>query len=107
MPTLYEKYRPRKLSEVMAQTRVCEMLQARIDRGALGGNAYLITGASGTGKTTLAHIIAREIADDSTFQSLTQSTPRRRKLETSKTPGGIGAWARNPAAPGLSTKSTP
>jgi len=60
---LYEKYRPATLEDVIAQPKVCARLRGMIERGALAGNAFLISGASGTGKTTLAHIIAREVAD--------------------------------------------
>lgn len=60
---LFQKYRPATLEEVIAQPKVCARLRAMADRNAIGGNAFLLSGASGTGKTTLAHIIAREVAD--------------------------------------------
>ena len=60
---LYQKYRPATLEEVIAQPKVCKRIARMIERGSLAGNCYLLTGASGTGKTTLAQIIAREVAD--------------------------------------------
>jgi len=47
---LFQKYRP-------AQPKVCARLRSMIERNAIAGNAFLITGQSGTGK------IAREVAD--------------------------------------------
>lgn len=54
----YRKYRPQKFSEVVGQEHVVQTL-----RGALLGNqlahAYLFTGPRGTGKTTLARLLAK------------------------------------------------
>lgn len=60
---LFEKYRPSCLAEVVGQDKAIATVERLINRGALGGNAYLITGASGTGKTTLARIISNAIAE--------------------------------------------
>jgi replication-associated recombination protein RarA len=60
---LDEKYRPTKLAEVIGQekvTRRIELLQSR----QWGGRAYWLSGGSGTGKTSVARIIARTGADD-------------------------------------------
>lgn len=58
---LYEKYRPNSFDKVIGQDKIVKTLQ-RLD--GFGGRAFWIAGASGTGKTTLARIIARTIADD-------------------------------------------
>jgi replication-associated recombination protein RarA len=60
---LDEKYRPHTLADVIGQskaTKRIELLQAR----SWGGRAYWLAGGSGTGKTTIARIIANLGADD-------------------------------------------
>ena len=59
---LYEKYRPQSLDEVIGQDKALKRLRALFARG-IGGKAFWISGATGTGKTTLARIIAAELAD--------------------------------------------
>ncbi len=54
---LYRKYRPTSLDQVIGQPQVTEILQASLDRGAFA-HAYLFTGQRGTGKTTVARILA-------------------------------------------------
>jgi replication-associated recombination protein RarA len=61
---LFERYRPQSFDEVVGQDKAVKMLRSFQERGCLGGRAYWITGASGTGKTTLARIIANQLADD-------------------------------------------
>lgn len=63
MNTLHEQYRPQTFAEVAGQPKAVAAIQSLINRG-WGGRAWWITGASGTGKTTLAWIIARHGADD-------------------------------------------
>lgn len=60
---LYEKYRPKTLDDVLGQTKAVKVIKRLIQNGA-GGRCFWISGASGTGKTTLAKIIANNIADD-------------------------------------------
>ncbi len=60
---LYERYRPKTLSEVVGQDKACKTIDRMIQNGA-GGRAFWISGISGSGKTTLARIIADSIADD-------------------------------------------
>lgn len=64
--SLFEKYRPRKFSEVVGQDRAIQALDViRKRTGGLGGNAYFIAGKPGTGKTTIARLIAQEVAGHS------------------------------------------
>ncbi len=60
---LYEKYRPTSLGDVLGQDRAVTRIRRMLDTG-IGGRAFWLFGASGTGKTTLGRIIARSIADD-------------------------------------------
>jgi len=61
---LYEKYRPTTFDDVLGQTKAVQTIQKHLDRWGWGGQAYWISGASGTGKTTLARIIAAQGADE-------------------------------------------
>ena len=60
---LFEQYRPKALDDVLGQPKAVKTIERLIERG-IGGRALWISGASGTGKTTLAKIIAGSIADD-------------------------------------------
>lgn len=59
---LYEQHRPKTLADVLGQSKAVSTIQRLIERG-MGGRALWISGASGTGKTTLARIVADSIAD--------------------------------------------
>lgn len=58
---LYEKYRPDCFEGVIGQDKAVKAL--RQVKG-YGGRAFWLSGMSGTGKTTLARIVAHSIADD-------------------------------------------
>jgi len=60
---LFEQYRPKALEDVLGQDKAVKTIKRLIERG-IGGRALWISGASGTGKTTIAKIIANSIADD-------------------------------------------
>jgi DNA polymerase-3 subunit gamma/tau len=63
MQTLFEKYRPMSFDEVLGQDAAIHRVKRVLGRG-WGGRAWWISGASGTGKTTIARIIASDGADD-------------------------------------------
>jgi replication-associated recombination protein RarA len=69
MPALYEKWRPKDWSQVVGQDAAVAKLQAMKQRTGFGGQVFYITGQSGQGKTTLAKLIAADVADPiSTFE---------------------------------------
>lgn len=57
---LYRKYRPTSLDQVIGQTQVTEVLAAEARTNSFA-HAYLFTGQRGTGKTTVARILAHLI----------------------------------------------
>ena len=59
---LYEKYRPDNWDQVVGQDKVVDQIEQLRQRG-LAGRAYWISGQSGTGKTTIARLLAAEVAD--------------------------------------------
>lgn len=60
--SLTEQYRPRCWEDVVGQDKAIARVRALANRG-LNGRAYWISGASGTGKTTIAKLLADEVAD--------------------------------------------
>lgn len=88
---LYEKYRPQDWEEVIGQQKAVNKLKTVGKRG-LGGRSFWISGQSGTGKTTLALLLAREVAEDMNIQELDASelTPAKlRKIEDRQSLAGM------------------
>ena len=75
---LFEQYRPGIWAEVVGQDKAVQKIQILKARG-LGGRAFFVTGQSGTGKSTIARLIAGEIADALNIHELDASeiTPAR------------------------------
>lgn len=57
---LYRKYRPQKFSEVLGQDHIVKVLESSIKLGHIA-HAYIFSGSRGTGKTSIARILAKEI----------------------------------------------
>jgi len=57
---LYRKYRPTNFDEVVGQEHVVKTIKNAIKRGKVA-HAYLFSGPRGTGKTTVARILAKTI----------------------------------------------
>jgi len=57
---IYRKYRPQVFSEVMGQSHVVRTLTSAISSGKIS-HAYLFAGSRGTGKTTIARLLAKAI----------------------------------------------
>lgn len=60
--TLAEKYRPATFQQVIGQDKALAVIQ-RLAQGSLASRAFWFTGKSGTGKTTIARIMAGVVAD--------------------------------------------
>ncbi len=60
MAVLYRDYRPKKFSEVINQENIKTTLQKAVASGFFA-HAYLFTGPRGTGKTSIARIMARAV----------------------------------------------
>jgi DNA polymerase-3 subunit gamma/tau len=58
--TLYRAYRPSTFAEVRGQEHIVKVLEAEIKNKKIA-HAYLFSGGRGTGKTTAARILAREL----------------------------------------------
>jgi DNA polymerase III subunit gamma/tau len=56
-PSLYRRHRPRTFDEVVGQTHVVRTLRNAVERGKVH-HAYLFVGSRGTGKTSMAKILA-------------------------------------------------
>ena len=57
---LYRKHRPKKLTEVVGQEHITTALDNALKSGKIA-HAYLFTGPRGTGKTSVARILAHEV----------------------------------------------
>ena len=61
---LYEKYRPKTLADFVGQDKIKKQISHLLRRDEWDRDALLITGPSGTGKTSLGWIIAEHVADE-------------------------------------------
>ncbi len=90
---LAQKYAPKAWSEVVGQDNAVNRLAALGKRG-FAGRAFWITGASGTGKTTIAKLLAGEIADPFCTTEIDAgdlTAERLRSIEREQSMYGFGA----------------
>lgn len=66
---LYRTYRPSSFKEVRGQEQVVSVLEAAVKKGELA-HAYLFAGGRGTGKTSMARLLARAVgtADEDVYE---------------------------------------
>ena len=89
---LHEQHRPCQWSDVVGQDKVIAKVKRLAARG-LAGRSLWISGQSGTGKTTIARLIAAEVADDLHIEEIdaTDLTPAQlREIERNQQTRGFG-----------------
>src|SRR5262245_4181924 len=91
---LTEKYRPATWSDVVGQDKVVGRLRQLADRGALSGRAYWFSGQSGTGKTTIARLIASDVADEFFIQEVDAAGLTVAQLRDLEREMNISAWGK-------------
>lgn len=94
-----EKYQPTDFDGVIGQDKALKVLGRFANNGGFGGNAFYITGNSGTGKSTIAAIIADKQASkwtttETTGRELTVNDLKRFADNYAKGPALTGdGWA--------------
>ena len=58
--TIYRRFRPETFDNILGQSHVVKVLRNQIDTGNTG-HAYLFSGTRGTGKTTIARLLAKGV----------------------------------------------
>ena len=94
---LCEQYRPKTWDDVVGQDKAVRKIQALANRGGLSGRAFWLSGQSGTGKTTIARLIAAEVADEWCIEEVDAtglSASRIAQLERESQTRGLGKGGR-------------
>src|SRR3989454_12438116 len=60
MPSLYRRHRPLTFDEVVGQAHIVRTMRNAVEQGKVH-HAYLFVGSRGTGKTSIAKILARSL----------------------------------------------
>ena len=84
--------RPATWAEVVGQERVVGRIRQLAQRDALAGRAYWLSGQSGTGKTTIARLLAAEVADDFSTQEVDASALTIAALRELERESQISGW---------------
>lgn len=91
--SLFEDYRPHNWGEVLGQDKILARINTLRKRG-LAGRAYFISGASGTGKTTIARLIAAEVADDMMIDEVDAETLTPTQLQEWERSSNLRGWGK-------------
>ncbi len=101
MQPLFEQYRPSSWREVVGQDAALKQVH-RVGCRGYAGRAWWLCGPAGTGKTTLARLIAAEVASDWHIHELdaSEATPAAlREIETSMATYGMGKGGKERYCP--------
>ena len=94
---LYQQYRPATWDDFVGQSKAVKAIRRIIERDGFDRGAFWIeaSGAnnSGVGKTTLAWIIARQLADDFFITELDGSRCDKRAVEAMESAARLCAWS--------------
>jgi len=88
---LHEQFRPKRWVDVVGQDKAIEQINQLRKRG-LGGRAYFISGQSGTGKTTIAKLLAAEIANEFCITEIDASVATPARLTTIEQELNLYGW---------------
>src|SRR5262245_51558437 len=88
---LPEQYRPRTWADVVGQDKIIQRVQALAKRG-LAGRAFWLSGGSGTGKTTIARLIAADVADELCIQEVDAAALTVAQLRDLEREMGVRGW---------------
>jgi replication-associated recombination protein RarA len=89
---LADKYRPTNWGDVVGQDKIVSRLRTLATRGGLAGRAFWLSGQSGTGKTTIARLIAREVADEFLIQELDAAALTVAELQSLEAQMHVCGW---------------
>lgn len=89
---LWERERPNCWEQVIGQDKVIRQLRHLEGRAGLAGRAYWLSGQSGTGKTTIARLIARAVADDFSIEEVDAGDCTPARLKELERQSGIAGW---------------
>jgi DNA polymerase-3 subunit gamma/tau len=94
MPRLADDYRPKSWSEIIGQDRALAVIERLRKRG-LSGRAYFLAGPKGSGKNSIASLLAAEVADEwglthLNAKALNQEMIDRIELDKRRRPFGKG-----------------
>jgi len=98
--SLYNKYRPQSLEEMMGNRDTLAALEATLSKPDIP-HAFLMTGPSGTGKTTAARIVRRELGcgnldykeiDSADFRGVDTIRDIRHNSQLSPVEGKVRVW---------------
>ena len=100
MPSsLYAKYRPKEWSDLVGQDKAVAVARRIIEREGFDRGAFWIEAAgdnnSGVGKTSLAWLIALQLADDFFVESVSGSDLTRARLRDIERTAHLTTWAQS------------